>query len=405
MTTRIAVLVLCAGIAACDPRLPVGPDVFVDYDAIDSPTSPLSEAGKQAMNGIYEVVDGQNKLGTVVAGEWHGNRWRLFAQHDVVFSESAGGSLGDSIKLMGSMRAVRSGSGTRIRLTIGRRDGATEIVAGSPPAGIRILGSTEDGQRLELRRIRNLNRRPFHVLAHRGGGRNSDRLGKSENSIAMIIYADILGATGIEVDVKRTRDNQLILFHDDTFSPRTVQGAYLLGTVEDFDLEQITALGRLVNGEEIPTLRQALTAVIDKTDLSLVWLDIKDPAAVPQVVQIQQEMHAYAAQQGRDSLLILLGVPTQEVLDAYKPYQHVSDALIELEDARIALTYPRCRAWAPSWTLAITPERVSDMRAAGRMVFTWTVDIRESIADYMQRIDGILSNYPTLVASIHAARD
>ena len=47
---------------------------------------------------------------------------------------------------------------------------------------------------------------------------------------------------------------ELILFHDDSFSPRTVQGAYLLGKVENYDLEQITSLGKLIYGERIPTL-------------------------------------------------------------------------------------------------------------------------------------------------------
>ena len=37
---------------------------------------------------------------------------------------------------------------------------------------------------------------------------------------------------------------------------------------------------------------EALTAVIDDTDLSRVWLDVKDPGTVGQVVQIQKEMRA-----------------------------------------------------------------------------------------------------------------
>jgi glycerophosphoryl diester phosphodiesterase len=242
------------------------------------------------------------------------------------------------------------------------------------------------------------------VLAHRGGGRNSDRLGISENSVEMMTYAGTLGATGVEVDVKRTRDGRLILFHDDTFSPRTVQGAYLLGKVEKYDLAQIQSLGKLINGERIPTLEEALMAVVDNTALSMVWLDVKDPASVAQVVEIQKKMKVYAAQRGRDSLSILLGIPSQEVLDAYIPYQGDSDALVELE-AQTALDLPRCKVWAPVWTRNISDADVDAMHARGKRVFTWTVDLRESILMYLNRVDGILSNYPTMVAALRDSRN
>ena len=222
----------------------------------------------------------------------------------------------------------------------------------------------------------------------------------------MIHHAAILGATGIEIDVKRTRDNKLIVFHDDTFSPRTVQGSYLLGRVENFSLEQIRLFGKLIYGEQIPTLSEALNAVIEETQLTLVWLDIKDPATVDQVVQIQKEAMKYAAASGRLSLRILLGIPSNEVLKAYiaNPYKQSTDALVEL-DAQTALSLPNCKVWAPIWTRNITAEEVARMHIEGKLVFTWTVDLRESIVDYLDRVDGILSNYPSLVAGIHNCRD
>lgn len=397
-------LLLSLGMLSCDPALPSGPDLFVDFDSIDFPMTPLSAAARSCMDGVYDVIQGQNKLGSVVVCAWHANRWRIFSQHDVVFQVCAGGARGDSIKMVGFLRAVRSGTGSRVQFGISVRDGAPDVIRGNGPVNLRIVGHLEDGTTLELRRKRGVNTGRFDVLAHRGGGRNSDRLGVSENSIAMIMYASRLGATGIEVDVKRTRDGELILFHDDSFSPRTVQGAYLLGDVGNYDLAQIKALGRLVNGEEIPTLTQALTAVIDNTDLSLVWLDVKDPAAVAQVVQIQTAMAAYAATKHRDSLVVLLGIPSQEVLESYRPYQTQADALVEL-DVQTVLSLPRCRAWAPGWARNITPEEVAAVRGGGRKVYTWTVDLRESMADYLQRIDGILSNYPSMVRAIHDAKE
>jgi hypothetical protein len=124
MKRCVFVIVMSVSMGSCDPRLPIGPDVYVDFESIDTPTTPLSETGKSFMNGVYEVVQGQSELGSLVVGKWTRNRWRLFSQHDVVFSVCAGGSLGDSIKLLGYIRAVRSGSGTRVRFNISRNDGA-----------------------------------------------------------------------------------------------------------------------------------------------------------------------------------------------------------------------------------------------------------------------------------------
>ena len=404
MKRTVAVLLLCAGMGSCNPNLPSSPDLFVDFNAIDFPTTPLNSAGESFMNGVYDVVQGSSELGTPIVGRWVGNRWCMYSQHDVVFSISAGGFLGDSIKLTGYVRFVRSGSGSRVGLNIPGNEGAREVISGVIPPSLRIRGATEDGLTIDLRRVRNSNASPFNVLAHRCGGRNSDRLGISENSVEMIRFAGFLGATGVEMDVRRTRDNQLIIFHDDTFSPRTIQGAYLLGNVGDFDLEQIMALGTLIYGEKIPTLKQALTAVIDDTQLSIVWLDIKDPAEVPQVVQIQTERMAHAAAKGRGNLNILLGIPTQEVLNAYTPFKDTSDALCEL-DVGTVISLPRCRVWAPDWTREITPGDVAYLHSYNKKVFAWTVDLREIMVDYMTRIDGILTNYPSLVAAIHDSKE
>lgn len=406
---RCAVLILmCVGMGSCDPRLPAGyvdPDVF---EFIDEPTVPLSAAGKSFMNGVYEVVQGSSELGNPVVGRWIGIRWCLFSQHDVVFSVCAGGSSVDSIKLLGYMRYVRSGSGTRVRFLISSNNGAKELISGAIPPSLRIQGETEDHKKIELRRIGKVNPLRFEILAHRGGGRNSDRLGISENSIPMIRYAAVLGATGVELDVKRTRDDKLIIFHDDSFSPRTVQGAYLLGKVENYDLEQITSLGKLIYGEEIPTLSQALRAVIVDTELSFVWLDIKDPRAVGLVVQVRKDIMDSAVARGRGSVRILVGIPSQEVLNAYIPFKDSKDtvdAAVEL-GADIALSLPGCRVWGPSWTQDITPGDLAKMQPKNIRVFIWTVDVREGIVDFLNRgVDGIVSNYPTLVAGIHGSRD
>lgn len=394
----------CLLVTSCFNQLPNEPEFkkVIPYDFH------LSNSAKLTMNGIYTVLDGRETFGDEVVGKWSNNRWCLYSKHDVVYSTSAGGIEGDTVKFNGYFRIVRSGSGFQLNMRILPNEGAFELIENNNPDKIILRGSTDDGTTITLQRARNLFKREsdFHILAHRGGGRNSERLGISENSIEMIKYADILGASGIEIDIKRTRDGQLIVFHDDTFSPRTVRGSYLLGNVENFDLKQIKLFGQLIYGEAIPTLQEALNAVIDSTELSLVWLDIKDPDIIDIVIPVQLEAINYAVSKGRE-LEILLGIPDADLLNKYRSsiYSNKVPELVELDYAT-ALNLPSS-AWAPRWTNGIPSETITDvMHNNDILVFTWTLDVQDYISDFINKsgIDGILSNYPSLVAGIYYSK-
>jgi glycerophosphoryl diester phosphodiesterase len=222
----------------------------------------------------------------------------------------------------------------------------------------------------------------------------------------MIRYAEILGANGVEIDVKRTRDGHLILFHDNTFSPRTVEGTYLLGNVENFNLEQIKIFGQLIYGESIPTLEEALKVIIDETKLSLIWIDLKDPELVDKVILTQQNAINYASSIGRN-IKILMGIPTDEIFNAYNSseYKNLTPTLVEL-DAEKAKSLQTCKAWAPRWTNGIPSQSMLDeMHSRNILVFTWTLDVRDYINDFLEaNIDGILSNYPSLVTGMYYSR-
>jgi glycerophosphoryl diester phosphodiesterase len=405
MKRSILIILLSFVVGSCVRDFPSTPDLSGDFEVIDAPTTPLSTTGRMVMSGVYTVVNGCDILGTTIAGKWVGSRWCLYAESDAIFAETAGGASGDSIKLTGYIRTIRSGSAVRVKMKILKDDGAKQIFLGTSPSSIRILGSTEDGNRIELRRIRSIyeSPKPFFALAHKGGGGNSDRLGISENSLPMIEHAETFGANGIEIDIRRTRDNKVIVFHDNTFSPRTVQGIYLLGTVEDFDLEQIRMFGRLINGETIPTLSEALNTVIEKTSLKYVWLDTKQPEVVDQAILIQKEAMTHAAALNRD-VTILLGMPNgeDEILNAYRnsPNRNTTDVLVE-GDIDVALSLPTCRVWAPFWGRDIATGDFDRVHSAGKKVFIWTADLHETIVEYLDKVDGILSNYPSLVTGIH----
>jgi glycerophosphoryl diester phosphodiesterase len=103
------------------------------------------------------------------------------------------------------------------------------------------------------------------VVAHRGDWRNA-----CENSILAIENAIEMGVDIIEIDLKKTADNELILMHDYTLN-RTTTGK---GFVKDHTLEEIKNL-YLKDGAghktlfKVPTLREALLFAKGKVLINL----------------------------------------------------------------------------------------------------------------------------------------
>jgi glycerophosphoryl diester phosphodiesterase len=75
------------------------------------------------------------------------------------------------------------------------------------------------------------------VVGHRGVGGNAGTVAP-ENSLSAIRAALILGLDGVELDVRHTRDDVLVLMHDSTVD-RTTFGS---GLVSDMTLAEVTAL-------------------------------------------------------------------------------------------------------------------------------------------------------------------
>lgn len=103
------------------------------------------------------------------------------------------------------------------------------------------------------------------VIAHRGDWRYAP-----ENSILALENAIEMGVDMVEIDLKKTRDNKLILMHDQTLD-RTTTGK---GLVADHTLDQIQKL-YLKDGAghktlyKIPTLEEALNVCKGKVLINL----------------------------------------------------------------------------------------------------------------------------------------
>ncbi|WP_242156262.1 glycerophosphodiester phosphodiesterase family protein [Aestuariivivens sediminis] len=103
------------------------------------------------------------------------------------------------------------------------------------------------------------------VIAHRGDWRNAP-----ENSLQAIKNCIDLGVDMVEIDVRKTKDHELVVLHDATLD-RTTTGK---GPVSEYTLEALKTL-HLKNGtgrpthHRIPTLREALMTAKGKVLVNL----------------------------------------------------------------------------------------------------------------------------------------
>ena len=399
--------VVCALIvASCVSELSPVDMPVIDYSAELAGTEPLTNGTQSSiLAGVYLVDVGRGRMGDTVAIRFDGRRLGLYAGRNVTFVGGAAAARGDSAVIIGAWRAITNQDAGRLDLVARASEGGRELAQGKGNGkGLILRGSVRIGSRTEPVVLRKLGAikarlRGFQIIAHRGGGRNSERLGRSENSIPMMMLASALGATGIEIDIHSTKDGVPIVFHDATFTARTVPSPYMIGNVDNYTLSQLRIAARLVNGEQIPTLREALTAVIDSTDLSLIWLDNKAVGVVDSILRIQREMIDYGARKGR-KIRILFGIPTDDILRAYErsPLKGTVPLLCELAP-ETALRI-KAEVWAPRFTLGTQAAVVRDLQRQGCDVYVWTLDDVAFIRRYLAEdtFDGILTNYPTLLA-------
>ena len=389
------------------------------YTFTNSPGSGrFSPAVRRAIEGVYVVSDGSTQFGSEVVLKWSyllegtdsTHYLSVFTGLDAAYFNLEGSAQTDSLVMNGYWRKLVNADIGLARLVVqAKHNGRLQAFTGNLPVGDTLVvkglygsGKAAPTQPLTLQYLRPLNRKPFNIMAHRSGGRTSDLLPASENSVAIIKLASRLGATGVEMDVRYTKDGVPVLYHDNTLNLRLIQKSGLTGSLESYTYKQLSALVRLVNGEKIPTLEEALEAVVYNTGLKFVWLDTKYVGPMDPIQAIQQKYLQKAKQAGRD-LNIVIGLPTTDALDSYKALKNKENTPILCELDTAITRNIGAGIWAPRWTLGPQTDEVLAMKAQGRTVYVWTLDEPTFIEEFINQnqFDGILSNYSPVVAFYH----
>lgn len=398
---------LAALLAACAPTPDLHP-TFGDAGLLAHGT-PLSPDARAQLRGVYRVDRGAERFGQTLTVDTRAGSVSLFGSPGAIYAVTDAACLdgGARLVLEGAWRVATDSIAGLARLDVGPPEAARALCEGRPTAEtLTLTGSWGNGAVLPDAPLVIQRERPlapvagrFLVVAHRGGCRTLDDCGASENSVAVVRRAESLGANAIEVDVQLTADGVPLVYHDDAFSPRLVQGAYCTGPVRNFTLAHVRTLCALRRGEPVPTLASLLDAAVRETTLELVWLDLKDPEAVLPAMRVARAALDLARAAGR-SVEVLVGLPDEDIERAYLAARATVDVPCLAEPSLDVARRAGCTVWAPRWTLGPQSDLVRQAQAEGRRVIPWTLDEPAYIDLFLgsaARPNGLLTNRPGLV--------
>ena len=227
--------------------------------------------------------------------------------------------------------------------------------------------------------------RPCVIVAHRG----APFLVPPGNTLASLRRAVEAGAQMLEVDVRRTRDDVLVLDHEN---------------VHLIDGEEVPLRDRSFThwlrhggewGEALTTLEDAI-ALAEEAGVGLM-LDFKEPGTEALLARAVRRSgfplaSLLVAGAGETSRRILRGldprIPLSLTLDMEEGALITSKLLVELDTEAVTWHHH-----------LLTPAIVEILHRRDKLVYAWTVDLTEDMKRMRDacRVDGIITNSPDML--------
>ena len=219
------------------------------------------------------------------------------------------------------------------------------------------------------------------IIAHRGAS-----AAEPENTVPAFRRAVAMGADGIELDVRRTADDRLVVHHD----PCLPDGRVIRETFRD----------------ELPDPVPELAVALDACDGAFVNIEIKNDPGEPDFDPSDWVVHrtiALLERRGLDARWLVSSFRFETVArcravvprlrTAWLVEQAASDVVARTSAAGLVAVHP--------WVTGLDESFVRSAHAAGLAVNTWTCDdpvrIRELIA---WGVDGISTNVPDVALAV-----
>lgn len=221
------------------------------------------------------------------------------------------------------------------------------------------------------------------IVGHRGASGLAP-----ENTLPAFQKALDLQVDGVEFDVQRSADGELILFHDEELD-RTTNGQ---GNVWELTLDQLQQLdaGSWFDagfaGTRILTLREFLTFMRDKA--CLLFLEIKDPFRYPgiegEIATLIREFDLIERTQVRSFF-------HESLHRLHEIAPEIALSELWFSEFPEKLTYPTLNLLH----LLYTPENIVQAHAKGYRATAWTVNEGDRAQELIAAgIDGLTTDFP-----------
>lgn len=229
------------------------------------------------------------------------------------------------------------------------------------------------------------------IWAHRGASAYAP-----ENTLPAFALAIEQRADGVELDLQRTADGELVVIHDETVD-RTTTGS---GKVVDLTLEQLRSFDASCGmsafaGTQIPTLREVF--------------ELLGPCGLMINVELKNSIEFYPGMEAElEALVAEAGMADQVIYSSFNHYSLrtlreagttvplgilYSDGVV---DPWVYAEYLGVQAIHPPWEVLVAPGVVEECHARNILVHPWTIEPGQArrLADL--GVDALITNFPDL---------
>lgn len=237
-----------------------------------------------------------------------------------------------------------------------------------------------------LYRFSNFQLNDMLKIGHRGA-----RAYEPENTLRSFKKALELGVDAVELDVRRTKDGEIVVIHDAKVD-RTTNGK---GLVSDLTLKEIKQLVT-EKGEKIPTLEEALDFLDKKVKI---LIELKETDLENRVLNSIHE-------KGLEKKVIIVSFLEEALRKVRELNDEMETGLIYTRHKNPIKTALELRAnyLLPLYRFTHTTN-VQKAHENGLKLIVWTINKQEEVSEYVKKgVDGIASDKPDILEASSSGR-
>ena len=227
------------------------------------------------------------------------------------------------------------------------------------------------------------------VIAHRG---IFDNLKVPENSVKSFIDA-INKNYGIEFDIHLTKDNKIVVFHDDKLSRMTNKN----GFIKDYTFEELKKTKLLNTKYYIPSLEEVLDLVDGKVPILIeIKYDYKKKLLCKELIKVLDNYKGEFAIQSFDpSIVSYFRFHKNSYLRGLLLYDKKDDKFKRI--CNTILSIPICKPDFLSINKSMIDYKNIKRFNKKKDVFVWTIKSKKELEKYYDMCDNVICNIKEIV--------